>query len=291
MTNRPKPKCQSSNNSKINVKNYPTFNITTVNVRTAKDDIQLQYLVSKFDLKKLDIVCLQEVHRIGNDTASISSLYSDTNYDVYWQGHKKFYREGVAICVKKVKYIHVLEVVASDNSRIMTMYVRIFGFVLKIVNIYAPTDSASRSLKVKFYKELGNVINGKIENVCEKKAKLVVCGDFNSRINVASYKSCLNYESTSRLQLEFSENGKFMLDMIVKFKLNTLNTFFQHKMVRRYTRIHPDKNKTNQIIDYIRTCDYLKKFATNCRGYRSTLPEMKNIRPSCSHIHISDSAQ
>lgn len=79
------------------------------------------------------------------------------------------------------------------------------------------------------------------------------------------------------MPLEYSENGELMLDIIKKYHLNTLNTFFSHKLVRRTTRITPDKNKANQIIDYIHTGDYLKSCATNCRVYRSVLPEAENL--------------
>jgi len=142
------PKNYQSVKNSIKLKNFPTFNLTTVNVRTAKDDTQLQYLVSKFDLRKLDIICMQEVHRIGNDTVSIESLYSKSVYEVYWQGHKKFHRQGVGICVKKTKHINVIDVKISNNARVMTMIVRIYGFLIKIINVYSPTDSANRQTKL-----------------------------------------------------------------------------------------------------------------------------------------------
>lgn len=261
----------------IKLKNYPTFTVTTVNVKTAKDDTQLQYFISRFDSKNLDIVCLQEVHRIGNDSARIKSIYSDTVYDIFWQGHSRYHQQGVAICIKKSPNIQVLEIAPSSNARIMTAYVRVYGYVLKIVNIYAPTDSTSRPTKLKFYRELRAAVESKSDTVCEKKAKLIICGDFNARVNASTYKSNLNYDTALTLPLEFSENGELMLEMIKKYKLNTLNTFFTHKLVRRTTRITPDVSKANQIIDYIHVCDNLKNYALNCRVFRSILPENEKL--------------
>ena len=55
------------------------------------------------------------------------------------------------------------------------------------------------------------------ENSNREKAKLIICGDFNSRISAAKYKSKLSHETALGLPLDFSENGELMLNMIVKY--------------------------------------------------------------------------
>lgn len=100
----------------------------------------------------------------------------------------------------------------------------------------------------------------------------MILGDFNASISAMEYASHLSHENINSIEnLKFSENGELHLDMIREQKLYNLNTAFEHKTTRRYTRHTPDPAKKNQIIDFINVNRNLKRLCQNCRVKNSII--------------------
>ena len=67
-----------------NLKSLPKFKFASVNVCTAEKDNILQNYINQFSIQELDIVCLQEMHRINSGSADVTSQIKELDYNVYW---------------------------------------------------------------------------------------------------------------------------------------------------------------------------------------------------------------
>ena len=102
-------------------KRYQKWSIGELNIQTCSDDIKLDVALQECHRANLDVVCFQEVKRIETD-----SLFH-RGYDFYWCGQERFKRNGVAIAVRKCKYIKI-DSVHSVNPRLMAMDITVQGF-------------------------------------------------------------------------------------------------------------------------------------------------------------------
>ena len=258
----------------------PIFTIATINGRTIDSDAVLQNFINRLSEKRLDIVALQEFHRRKEGSAIVKSLVNDETYEVHWVGtgpKNKF--SGVGFAFRKSLNLEVLEEPEAFSSRVMSVTVRIRGQVIKLVNGYSPTnipenDKKKRAEKQTFYRNMKKAIKATPDNASKKslkKTQLAVLGDFNAKISAASYNSHLSYMNVDKIPMEYSENGELLLDLIKDNQLVNLNTAFTHKKAHRETRINPNPNHANQIIDYINVSPHLSKSAINCRVYNRVI--------------------
>lgn len=270
---------KSKNNKNINKKiSNKTWTLATINCRTAQANTALHNYITNFDLKNIDIVALQEIHRIGNDNAIIKSLQSDTLYKVYWSGHKTLHTEGVGFAIKRSPNIEILEppTPSANNSRIISITLRIYGINIRIVNGYAPTEDKSRPMKLKFWNDMRKEVrkdrSEPISNRNWKKTQLIICGDFNATTSLGLSKT--NFSHRSNLQPAFtaSESGEILIEKIREWKLHMLSSYFNTKNFKhRTTRVNPNKKLGRQKPDYIIANDFLHPYVTNCRVYNEVV--------------------
>ena len=252
------------------------------------NDSKLQNYIERFSERNIDIVAFQEFHRPQSGQCLVTSIVQKLNergkkmnkdqYEVYWvgAGHVNRY-QGVGFAIKKSPNIQILQEPTKISPRVMHVTVRAWGQLIKIVNGYSPTELKDRKDKLAFYRDLKKGIKSEslpadmASKKSKKKMQLVVLGDYNAKISAASYKSKISYLNIDKLPIEHSENGELLLDTIRDFRLMNLNTAFEHKRCRRETRINPNQNHSNQIIDYINCSPWLSKLATNCRVYTSVV--------------------
>ena len=106
--------------------------------------------------------------------------------EFHWCGRKKLREAGVGIIVKVDKQIEVVDPDFQD-PRIIAMNLKVYGFNLRIVNVYAPTDSGgSQNEKDVFYIE-SSTKHAKVQNNWQK---LLVLGDLNAKTSLAYQKCC-----------------------------------------------------------------------------------------------------
>jgi len=264
-----------------------TFTIATINCRNLASDETLQDYVDRFAKKKIDIIALQGVHRRTSESRFVESKDKNEVSEVYWVGTgPKNICSGTGFAFRKSTYLEIIEPPKNVFASVMYATVRIMGVLIKIVNGYAPPTEGKKSEKVSFYRNIKTAIYAAPANATKqslKKRSLVVLGDFNAEISAASYKSDLSYINADALRAlpagpdMTSENGGLFLNLIKDYQLVNLNTAYQHKKVRRATKISPDPSQPNQIIDYINVSHWLGRLATNCRVYNSIVTDESKL--------------
>ena len=92
-----------------------------------------------------------------------------------WSGPKRRRDAGVGIMIRQCK-----EVTFDDpdilDARIIAMNIKVKGYAIRLVNVYAPTNcDSSETSKVTFYRLLKKSTEKQF-----KQQKLIVNGDFNA---------------------------------------------------------------------------------------------------------------
>ena len=95
---------------------------------------------------------------------------------INWSGFKYKKQAGVALIIKKDANI-TIDDAEYINSRIITASVTVYGYKLKFITCYSPTDCSNEDQKVVFYNNLA-----KTTNVDSRKRKLIYLGDFNATL-------------------------------------------------------------------------------------------------------------
>ena len=138
----------------------------------------------------------------------------------------------------------------------MSMDLKIFGFNLRVINVYAPTESGSSNEKDVFYRS--------IKKACvkrQKNQKLIVLGDFNAKTSLAAKKCC--FDGTNIIDDISNDNGTRMKSFCRENRLCIASSFFEYTAEQRYTWYSCDKKTTN-INDYVLPEHYVQQFITDC---------------------------
>ena len=227
-----------------------------INVQSGSDDFKTHFILDDCKKANLDVVCMQEVRRIGNDSLSYAG------YDFYWCGKKLKRKHGVGIAVKKSKDI-VVNNVLSCSPRLMAMDVTICGCKIRVISAYAPTENSVPSSKQTFYRELKKLC------VVEQNRKICINGDFNATTSIGLRHSCFDGRNDVGYEDDISnDNGERFLEFCKKEKFSILNTWFQHPLKHRFTWHSPDQ-VTKKVIDYSVSDSWLRQFVTDVRVYNS----------------------
>ena len=239
---------------------FHNWKIGTINIRTGKDDEKIERVVKEIDKAGLIICGLQEVRRLTKGSA-ILETESKNKYEIYWSGYQTKRQHGVGIVIKCDPNIDVLDV-AQVNPRLIVVDVNVYGCCLRIVNCYAPTEESTNSAKNAFYCQLRKQFQTQ-----DPKRKVLCIGDFNATSSACLFNSSLR-EGKIIEDLTVNDNGSRFHDFMNTQKLSVLNTWFDHKLTRRYTWHSPD-GKTKKVYDFVLSCSWLRKFTSNCRVYNS----------------------
>ena len=137
-----------------------------------------------------------------------------------------------------------------------------YGYKIKIINIYAPTEDKPMAKNKTFLQRSLKAFRGSPEGpeeVSTSTPRRLQCDGI-----------CY-HNLQHQLDLDYNENGELFIDLLRDFKLFNLNTAFVTRPVRRYTRITSYVNKNNQIIDYINCNSNLRRLAMGCRVFHSII--------------------
>ena len=135
----------------------------------------------------------------------------------------------------------------------MTVELIIFGFSVKIISAYAPTELAKDSAKIKFYRELKKIKRANPDQ------KLLYLGDFNATTTAVENVSGVRADKILE-NIVSNDNGERMIDFVRDNKLSVLNTFFKQPRHRQITWHSRDKWKTKKTLDYHISDDYLRQY-------------------------------
>lgn len=229
-----------------------------INIRSGKErdeGAKLYSITKEISKAGLSFCCLQEI-KYRNSGRKLIQLDNGEKYEFLWCGTKKRRTAGVGIIIRVDKEIEIKDPDICD-PRLMAIDLKIFGFNLRIINAYAPTEISSDSLKDNFYRILR-----KASVKREKHQKIIIMGDFNAKTSIA-YRKC-NFDGVELVQDEnCNDNGYRMKNFCRNFKLGIASTFFEYPIENRLTWYSCDK-KTKRINDYVLAERYVQQYITDC---------------------------
>ena len=251
-------------NSDVNLsihKHFYDWCFGTVNIRSGKEKdegAKIYTVVEAINKTKLSFCCLQEV-KYRNSGKKIITLNTGEQYEYHWCGKKKRREAGVGIIIKVDKQIEVPDP-DFQEPRIMALNLKVYGFNIRVVNVYAPTESGgSQNEKDIFYRAVNKACT-----TAEKRQKLIVLGDLNAKTSLA-YKQCCFDGVKIVPDEEFNDNGSRLKSFCRKNRLCIASTFFEYSPRERFTWYSCDKKTTN-INDYVLPESFIQQFITDCKA-------------------------
>ena len=204
----------------------------------------------------LTFCCIQEV-KYRNSGKKLIRLDSGEEFEFHWCGRQKRREAGVGFLIKVDPRIMISDPDTQD-ARYMSMDLKIYGFNLRVINVYSPTESnGSDNQKDLFYRSINKVCKKR-----EKHQKVIVVGDFNAKTSLA-YKKC-NYDGISIIPDDDSnDNGSRLKSFCMKNRFSIASTFFDYSMEERYTWYSCDKT-TRKVNDYVLSESFVQQYITNC---------------------------
>ena len=238
---------------------YKSWKCGSINIRSGKekDDGAKLYSITKEVAKAgLSFCCLQET-KYRNTGKKVICLDSGEQYEYIWCGMKRRREAGVGILIRADDAHISYEEPDILEPRILAINMKVYGFNLRVINVYSPTESGSDAMKDNFYRLLKKATFKK-----EKHQKILTLGDFNAKTSVA-YKHCCFDGTQFTEDDDCNDNGQRMKNYCRDFRLGIASTFFDHPRENRNTWISPD-GKTKQIKDYVLTEKFVQQYITNC---------------------------
>lgn len=204
----------------------------------------------------LEFCCLQEVKYL-NSGKKLIRLDTGESFEFHWCGKRKRREAGVGILIRVDPKIVIKDPDIQD-PRIMAINMKIYGFNIRVVTAYAPTNSdGSEHQKDVFYKQLRKACTKQ-----EKHQKLIVVGDFNATTSIA-LKKC-HYNGRMVVQDDdCNDNGSRLKSFCRDKNLCIASSYFDHEKEDRYTWYSPDK-KTKKVNDYVLTEEFVQEYVTDC---------------------------
>jgi len=198
-----------------NVRRFGCWNVRSMNGKEEE-------LVAEMKKYRLEVVGVSETKVRGNglkQIGDVSCVYSGVQ-----EGRAK---GGVAILLSGRFGAYLKEWKCVDE-RIVWIRLKIEGVWVTVVQVYAPTEDRTQSVKDEFYVKLqdtvGRVARGDL---------LIVMGDLNARVGD---ETDIWGEVLGRYGEEIcNENGRRLLQFSSEHNLLIANTWFPHKKIHMYT--------------------------------------------------------
>ena len=206
--------------------------------------------------QNLAFCCLQEV-KYRKSGKKLINLDTGEKFEFHWCGMKKRREAGVGILIRVDQDI-VIKDPDVQTPRLMAFDLNLFGFRVRLVIVYAPTESgSSESSKDDFYRSLHKACRKN-----EKHQKLIVAGDFNAKTNAALSK-CNYYGASIILNDDCNENGGRLKHFCRAKNLGIASSFFEYPLENRYTWYSCDR-VTKRVTDYVLTERFVQQFVSDC---------------------------
>ena len=136
-----------------------------------------------------------------------SGTLTENDYTFYWQrkGSGEHREYGVGFAVRNSK-VSMIEPGSNGSERLLTLRLNTTAGALTLVNVYAPTMSATSDIKDEFYENLAAIISSVLNN-----EQLVLLGDFNARVGADhdTWPSCLGQFGVDKM----NENGQRLIEL------------------------------------------------------------------------------
>ncbi|KAJ2946424.1 hypothetical protein O0L34_g12464 [Tuta absoluta] len=212
---------------------------------------------------KWDIIGLSEIRREGN-------IIEEHDWCIFNYFGEKKGENGVGFIVRKEHKENISEF-KGISDRVALLNIKIHDTPLSIIQVYAPTQTASKEELEKFYSDIQIARQSATEN-------LVILGDFNAKIGKSTEKigSIIGPYGSGTC----NERGEILKLFALEEELTIINSIFKKKENQRWTWMSPDGVTKNEI-DYILTnrshffinCEIIRKipYPSDHRLLRGTL--------------------
>lgn len=227
-------------NPSYTVNTVSRFNlyICTLNTRTLRTPESLHELEIAISNIKWDILGISEMRRIGE------GIEEREHYILFHKGEVAGQR-GVGFMIKSTLKSSIIGF-EGISDRIAVIHIKLtkYAKTLTVIQIYSPTEQATRTDIETFYERLSEVTEKYAEN------HVVLMGDFNAQVGArkAEEEHILGkYGSGKR-----SKNGEKLVEFLLEKNLTLLNSVFRKKPKNKWTWVSPDGKVKNEI-DYIMT--------------------------------------
>ena len=239
-------------------KNYHTFRLGSINVRTGKCESKLADCVLQFKNLSHDISCMQEVRQKGQVCFDDPII---KGWRVIYNGMKTA-KAGVAIAL--APHVRLVDVDHAIEGRLTTVRVTVHGIKLTILTCYCPTEEYTETTKQAFYQTLHKVIRQ--VKTKHPSYKLIVAGDFNATIGMDCDPSKWHCVGRVHDPNPTSYNGERLIETAETNNMFLLNTMFDTKSdEHRWSFVSNLGYKRR--LDYIMSEWYVKRATKNCRVY------------------------
>ncbi|GBP38449.1 Craniofacial development protein 2 [Eumeta japonica] len=212
--------------------------ICTLNTRTLRTSESLLELEIATKNIKWDILGISEMRRLGE------GIEERSNFIMYYKGEIAGQR-GVGFLVKPRLKNQIIGF-EGITDRLAVLHIKLpkYPKTWTIIQVYSPTEQATKTDIDIFYYKLSEVVETYSEN------NIVLMGDFNAQIGVQLPGE--EYVIGKYGKGKRSKNGEKLVEFLLENNLTPLNTIFRKKPKNKWTWISPDGNTRNEI-DYIIT--------------------------------------
>ena len=250
--------------------------LVAMNVNGMQDERKRREIVEKFGERKIDVLAVGETHMKGNgywmsDNDGSNRLWEGLEGGVCWSGLDVAYkgrgREGCAILMSHRVACGVTEH-GWCGSRIVWVKGKIGMVKYAWVCVYAPvnmkTTKGKSEMRV-FWKELNECLKK-----FEPERKVFVMGDLNAKVGCEEVDDIVGKWGVPGV----NENGECLVDLCSERGLFLSNTFFEHKLIHRYTWRRLDGNEEQKgLIDYVVVDKRLRNEVMDARVVRGMFPD------------------
>ena len=250
--------------------------LVAMNVNGMQDERKRREIVERFRERKIDVLAVGETHMKGNgywmnDNDGSNRLWEGLEGGVCWSGLDVTYkgrgREGCAILMSHRVAYGVTEH-GWCGSRIVWVKGKIGMVKYAWVCVYAPvnmkTTKGKSEMRV-FWKELNECLKK-----FESERKVFVMGDLNAKVGCEEVDDIVGKWGVPGV----NENGECLVDLCSERGLFLSNTFFEHKLIHRYTWRRLDGNDEQKgLIDYVVVDKRLRNEVMDARVVRGMFPD------------------
>ena len=228
--------------------------LVAMNVNGMQDERKRREIVEKFKERKIDVLAVGETHMRGSgfwmsENEEMNGLWKGLEGGVCWSGLPDGYKgrgkEGCAILMSH-RIAHSVSEHGWCGSRIVWVKAKIGMEKYAWVSVYAPVNMKTKKGKSemkKFWNELNECLK-----MFEPERKVFVMGDMNARVGCEEVDGVVGKWGVPGT----NENGECLVDLCAERGLFLANTFFEHKLIHRYTWRRLDGNEEQKgLIDYV----------------------------------------
>jgi exonuclease III len=207
--------------------------IGTWNVRTLNSTGKLAQVTNEMQKYKLDILGVSEMRWTGS-----GRMVSD-GVTVYYSGGTSKHERGVGLLLNQRISGAVIQW-EPVNDRIITVRLQSRYTKVTIVQVYAPTNTASDEEKDEFYEVLQQILDDSPEHDMK-----IVLGDFNAQVGKDNegWEEAMGQQGLG----ERNDNGERLLSYCSVNKLKVGGSLFTHKDIHKGTWRSPNGLTVNQI--------------------------------------------